>query len=75
MVWIYVALGVAVLGLVLLGWYVFRLYRKVAVLLTEVGVLADQAGQVLDLLAQIEIPDQLGGRYDAAFPNSPTDVD
>lgn len=69
MVWIYVTLGVAVLGLVLLGWYVVVLYRKAVALLHELGVVADRAAEALELLARIEIPDRLGGRYDAAFPD------
>ena len=67
MVWIFVTLGVALVGLALLGWYVFRLYRKLTALLNELGVLADRAAEALDLLGRIDIPDQLGDRYDAAF--------
>lgn len=67
MVWIYVALGVALIGLVVLGWYVFVLYRKLAALFAELAGLTDRAAEALDLLARIEIPDRLGGRYDASF--------
>ena len=68
MVWIYVALGVAVVGLVALGWYVFVLYRKAAAVLAELAVQAETAEGVLDLVAQIEVPDRLGSRFDASFP-------
>ena len=75
MVWIYVTLGVALVGLALLGWYVFRLYRKLGAVLQELGVLADRAAEGLDLLARIEVPDQLGDRYDAVFPGVGDDGD
>ncbi len=73
MVWIYVVLGIAVLGLALIGWYVYVLYRKLAGVLTELAVVADRAEQALELLARIEIPDQLGDRYDATFPGGDLD--
>ena len=57
MVWIIVALAIAVLGLALLIWYAVRLTRLVGALLGEVGVLADQGGQLMDLVASVEIPD------------------
>ncbi len=67
MVWIYVALGVALIGLVVLGWYVYVLYRKLAALFAELAAVTDRAAEALDLVARIEIPDRLGGRYDASF--------
>jgi hypothetical protein len=66
-VWIYVTLGVALIGLAVLGWYVFVLYRKLAALFAELAALTDRAAEALDLVARIEIPDRLGGRYDASF--------
>lgn len=57
MVWIIVVVAIAVLGLGLLIWYAIRLTRLVGDLAGEVGVLAEQGGQLLDLLASVEIPD------------------
>ena len=68
MVWIYVTLGIGVIALVVLGWYVLRLYRKLIAVLAELTVVADNAGQALDLVAQIEVPEALDGRFDASFP-------
>ena len=68
MVWIYVTLGVAVVGLVILGWYVLMLYRKLIAVLAELAVVADRAGQALDLVAQVEVPEALDDRFDASFP-------
>lgn len=67
MIWIYVVVGVAVLGLVLLGVYVYVLYRKFAALASELGVAAERLEQALGVLDQIRIPEGLGERYDAAF--------
>lgn len=57
MVWIYVAIAVALIGLGLLIWYCVRLTRKVADLAGEVAVLADHGGELVGLLEQIELPE------------------
>ena len=57
MVWIIVVLAIAVLGFALLIWYVVRLTRLVGDLAGEVGTLAEQGGQLMDLLASVQIPD------------------
>lgn len=67
MVWIYVALGVAVLGVGLLVAYVFVLYRKFVALASELGVGAERLSEVLVLVDQIRIPDRLAQHHDAAF--------
>jgi hypothetical protein len=74
-VWIYLVLGVGVVGLGLIGWYLYVLYRKFAAVVTELAVVAERAEQALDLLARIEIPDRLGDRYDATFPRAEPDDD
>ncbi|WP_375426191.1 hypothetical protein [uncultured Friedmanniella sp.] len=54
MLWVWVFVAIAVGGLVMLISYAVWLAHKTADLLSEVGVLADQAGQLGDLLAQIQ---------------------
>ncbi len=62
--WIIVVVAIAVLGLGLLIWYAVRLTRLVADLAGEVATLADQGGQLLDLLASVQIPDGPDGDLD-----------
>lgn len=53
MLWVWVFVGIAVAGLVMVVCYVVWLAHKTADLLSEVAVLADRAGQLGDLLGQI----------------------
>ena len=53
--WVLVFGGIALAGLVMLISYGVWLAHKAADVMGEMGVLADRAGQLVDLLAQIEI--------------------
>ena len=68
MLWVFVVIAVGVVGLGVLVWYAVRLTRRVADLATEVAGLADQAGMLLDLLEQIELPSE--NRFDSALSAS-----
>ena len=57
MVWILVFGGIALAGLIMLISYGVWLAHKASDVMGELGVLADRAGQLGDLLAQIEIPE------------------
>ncbi len=65
MLWVWVFVGIAVAGLVMVVCYVVWLAHKTADLLSEVAVLADRAGQLGDLLGQIQAPEP-------AAPNNQT---
>jgi hypothetical protein len=56
-VWVLVFGGIALAGLVMLICYGVWLAHKAADVMSEVGVLADRAEQLFDLLAQIQPPD------------------
>jgi hypothetical protein len=62
MVWVLVFAAIAVGALVVLVGYAVWLAHKTADVLNEVGVLADRAGELFDLLGQIQPP---GSRADA----------
>lgn len=55
--WVLIFGGIALAGLVMLIGYGVWLAHKAADVMSEVGVLADRADQLLDVLAQIEIPE------------------
>jgi hypothetical protein len=64
--WVVVFLVIALAGLAMLVGYAVWLAHKTADLLSELGVLADQAGQLGRLLGEIRVaqPDGSGGaRY------------
>ncbi len=52
---------IAVGGLVVLGYVGLRLWRSARGLLQELDVMAGQAGELADLLAQIEVADVSDG--------------
>ena len=56
-VWVFVFGGIALVGLIMLVAYGVWLTHKAADVLSEVGVLADRADQLTDLLGQIQPPD------------------
>ena len=60
MLWVLLFVGIALGGLAVLAALVLRLWRKAGGLLEEVGVAADQAGELLDLLAQVGVPEPDG---------------
>ena len=53
--WVLIFGGIALAGLVMLISYGVWLAHKAADVMAEMGVLADRAGQLMDLLAQIEV--------------------
>ena len=56
MLWVVVFLIIALAGLAVLVGYAVWLAHKTADLLSELGVLADQAGQLGRLLGEIQVP-------------------
>ena len=65
MLWVWVFVGIAVVGLAMLVGFAFWLAHRVADLLSEVGVLADRASELGELLGQIQ-------SVDPAAPNPQT---
>jgi hypothetical protein len=58
--WVFVFVGIALAGLIMLISYAVWLAHKTSDVMSELGVLADRTQKMLDLLGQIEIPD-VGG--------------
>ena len=56
MLWVLLFVGIALGGLAVLAALVLRLWRKAGGLLEELGVAADQAGHLMDLLAEVGAP-------------------
>jgi hypothetical protein len=56
-VWIWVFVGIAVVGLVVVGCYVVWLAHKTADVASEVAVLIDRAGRLGELLGEIRAPE------------------
>ena len=56
MLWVVVFVVIAVAGLAMLVGYAVWLAHKTADLLSELGVLADQAGQLARVLGEIRVP-------------------
>ena len=57
MVWVFVFVGIALAGLVMLIAYAVWLAHKAADVMSEVRVLAERADQLAGLLAQIQMPE------------------
>lgn len=55
MLWVLLFVAIAVGGLLVLGRLLLMLWRKARRLLEEVDVMAVRAGQLADLLAQVEV--------------------
>jgi hypothetical protein len=73
--WVVVFLVLALAGLVTLICYAVWLAHKTADVLSEVAVLGDQAGQLADLLQQIQAPGDardVGGVEGALISARPT---
>ena len=62
MMWVMIFGGIAVAGLIMVISYVIWLAHKASDVMSEVGVLGDRAGQLMELLSQIEVPER---RFDA----------
>jgi hypothetical protein len=58
--WVLLFVGIGLGGLAVLAALVLRLWRKAGGLLEEVGVAADQAGELMDLLAQVGVAEPDG---------------
>ncbi|MCW2809579.1 MAG: hypothetical protein JWP61_37 [Friedmanniella sp.] len=56
MLWVWVFVGIAFVGLVMLVGYGVWLAHKLSDVTGEVGVLLDRTGELADLLGQIELP-------------------
>jgi hypothetical protein len=63
--WVWVFVAIALVGLVMVGCYVVWLAHKTADVLSEITVLADRAGQLGELLGQIQ-------SGEASVPNNQT---
>ncbi|WP_375432997.1 hypothetical protein [uncultured Friedmanniella sp.] len=61
MLWVWIFLAIALVGLAMLVGYAVWLAHLTADVLSEVGVLADRAGQLGDLLGQIGEDARLSG--------------
>ncbi len=57
MTWVWVFVGIAVVGLIMVVAYVIWLAHKASDVMSELTVLGDRAGQIAELLTQIELPD------------------
>jgi len=55
MLWVLLFVGIAVGGLGVLAWVGLRLWRSARGLLDELDVMAGRAGELADLLAQVEV--------------------
>ncbi len=62
MIWVVIFAGIAVAGLIMVVSYVIWLAHKASDVMSEVGVLGDRAGQLMELLSQIQVPER---RFDA----------
>jgi hypothetical protein len=58
MIWVVIFAGIAVAGLIMVISYVIWLAHKTSDVMSEVGVLGDRAGQLAELLSQIQIPER-----------------
>ncbi|MFT4166900.1 MAG: hypothetical protein QM650_16810 [Microlunatus sp.] len=62
LVWVFV--GIAVAGLIMVACFAVWLWRKATALLREVGDLLDRVGQMLDLIEDIEPSERSGPAAD-----------
>jgi hypothetical protein len=58
--WVLLFVAIAVGGVLVLGYVVLRLWRSARGLLEELDVVAVRAGELADLLAQIEVVEPAG---------------
>ena len=54
--WVLLFVAIAVAGLLVLGRLLLGLWRRAQALLAELDVLAGRAGELADLLAQVQVP-------------------
>ena len=62
MMWVMIFAGIAVAGLIMLISYGIWLAHKASDVMSEVVVLGDRAGQLMELLSQVQVPER---RFDA----------
>ncbi len=55
--WVFVFIGIALAGLIMLIGYAVWLAHKSADVMSELTVLGDRTTKILDLLSRIEMPD------------------
>jgi hypothetical protein len=60
MLWVLLFVGIAVGGLGVLAWVGLRLWRSARGLLDELDVVAGRAGELADLLAQVQVAGPAG---------------
>ena len=65
MIWVVIFAGIAVAGLIMVVSYVIWLAHKASDVMSEVGVLGDRAGQLMELVSQIDVPER---RFGCAGP-------
>ncbi len=59
--WVFVFGGIALAGLIMLVCYAVWLAHKTSDVFSELNVLAERTGKMMELLAQIQVPAELGG--------------
>ena len=57
MIWVVICAGIAVAGLIMVVSYAIWLAHKASDVMSEVGVLGDRAGQLMELVSQIDLPE------------------
>ncbi len=62
MIWVVIFCGIAAAGLFMVVSYGIWLAHKASDVISEVAVLGDRAGQLTELLSQIQVPER---RFDA----------
>jgi len=62
MMWVMIFGGIAVAGLIMVISYVIWLAHKASDVMSEVVVLGDRAGQLMELVSQVRVPEH---RFDA----------
>ena len=58
MMWVMIFGGIAVAGLIMVISYVIWLAHKASDVMSEVVVLCDRAGQLMELLSQVQVPER-----------------
>ena len=58
MTWVMIFAGIALAGLIMVVSYVMWLAHKASDVMSEVGVLGDRAGQLMELVSQIDVPER-----------------
>jgi hypothetical protein len=70
-VWVIVFCAIALAGLIMLICYAVWLAHKTADVMSELSVLADRSGKILELVGQIEMPQQTSPLGSPRYPDDP----